>query len=516
MYGVLLLRSSGLKPPSSSFVPVPSSIEALQQLALHVSLRLPTILTSAPSAGKALILSHLASLVHPGDQNQIVTIQLADTSLDPRSLLGSYVSSTVHPGTFEWKDGTLIRCMREGKWVVFKDIDRGSPEILGIIKPLSESLELGKWIGGLAKLDVPSHGTVVAHDFFRLFSTRSSLPSEDGTFSSSTFFGSHRFAEVFLRTPSPSELNSIVSAKFPRLAGNAARVIIQVWEEIKQMGPSAVGREVGLKELLKFCRRIDALLLSHELSDVLMEDGMLTLVDVFPNPSVREEIFIEARDIFFGFGTPTPASRALCEAVARLVGQHLGLDPERQKWVLNGKLPYFEIEKDSGGRTTAVHAGRACILTSSNKSTSNSHAIRPFTMHKPALCLISRIATSVSHSEPVLLTGETGTGKTSIITHLASLLHQPLISLNLSHQTESSDLIGGLKPTDARIPAAMLQEKFVSIFGATFSRRKNEKFETEIRKAINDCKWKRAVGLWKESGRLAVERLQAKEAQSLK
>lgn len=509
---MLLSRSSTSSPTNSSFVPIPSSIEALQQLALHISLRLPIILTSAPSAGKALILSHLASLIHPEHHNQIVTIQLADTSLDPRSLLGSYVSSTVHPGTFEWKDGTLIRCMRQGKWVVFKDIDRGNPEILGVIQPLAESLELGKWIGGRAKLDVPSHGTVVAHDSFRLFSTRSCFPSKDGTFTSPAFFGSHRFSEVILHTPSQSELNSVVSAKFPRLAGNAAQVIIRLWEDIRQKGPSVAGREVGLQELLKICRRIDGLLSSHEM-EILMEDMVLTLLDIIPNPSIREDIFMEFRDVFFGFGTPTPAH---CEAVACLVGQHLGLDLERQQWILNAKLPHFEIEKDSNGRTIAVRAGRTCILTSSDKSTSNPHPVRPFTMHKPAICLISRIATAISHSEPVLLTGETGTGKTSVITHLASLLHRRLISLNLSHQTESSDLIGGLKPIDARIPAAMLQEKFVNLFAATFSRRKNEKFEIEIRKSVNDCRWKRAVGFWRESVRLAVERIQAKRAQSLK
>lgn len=402
--------------------------------------------------------------------------------------------------------------MREGKWVVFKDIDRGSPEVLGVIKPLAESLELGKWIGGRAKLDVPSHGTVVAHDSFRLFSTRSALPSKSDVFSTPTFFGAHRFLEIFLRIPSPSELVSVVSARFPRLPRNAAEVVIQVWEDIRQMG-SVAGREIGLKELLKFCRRIEVLVLSNELPDILMEDRMSTLVDVFPNPSVREDIFMEARDVFFGFGTPTPSCRAHSEAVTRLFGQYLGLDVERQQWILNGKLPQFEIEKDSNGQTTAVRAGRTRILSNSDKLTVNPPSVRPFTMHKPAVCLISRIATAISHSEPVLLTGETGTGKTSVITHLASLLRRRLISLNLSHQTESSDLIGGLKPIDPRIPAATLQEKFVNLFVATFSRRKNERFESEVRKAVNDCKWKRVVGLWKESVRLAVERIQEKSLQ---
>lgn len=135
-------------------------------------------------------------------------------------------------------------------------------------------------------------------------------------------------------------------------------------------------------------------------------------------------------------------------------------------------------------------------------------------MHKPAVKLLSRIANAVAHDEPVLLTGETGTGKTSVVSHLATLLNVPLISLNLSHQTESSDLIGGLKPIDTRIPGAALQEKFIALFAATFSRRKNEKFEAEVRKAVNECKWKRAVGLWKESVRLAIERIQARNVEN--
>ncbi|KAF8993126.1 hypothetical protein BDZ89DRAFT_1053878 [Hymenopellis radicata] len=58
---------------------------------------------------------------------------VANTSLDPRSLIGSYVSSTSQAGTFEGKEGVLVRAMRQGKWVVFKDI---SPEVLGVLKPL--------------------------------------------------------------------------------------------------------------------------------------------------------------------------------------------------------------------------------------------------------------------------------------------------------------------------------------------------------------------------------------------
>jgi midasin len=64
------------------------------------------------------------------------------------------------------------------------------------------------------------------------------------------------------------------------------------------------------------------------------------------------------------------------------------------------------------------------------------------------------------------------------------------------------------------MPGSLLQERFSELFGATFNRKKNEKFETSIRKAVNEGKWKRVVGLWKESVRLAQERFTAKKQEN--
>jgi midasin len=239
----------------------------------------------------------------------------------------------------------------------------------------------------------------------------------------------------------------------------------------------------------------------------------VTLGTIFSNPIMREDIYIEARDVFFGAGTMTPASKAAMDVVASIVGEHLGLDSERCHWLTERKTPDFHVETDANGTTTGMRISRT-YLPSRKSTTLFTATSRPFALHRPAVCLLSRIATAVSLQEPVLLIGETGTGKTSVITHLAHVLRRPLISLNLSNQTESSDLIGGLKPVDARMPGSLLQERFSELFGATFSRKKNEKFETSIRKAVNEGKWKRVVGLWKESVRLAQERFTAKKQEN--
>ncbi|KAG5644766.1 hypothetical protein DXG03_007674 [Asterophora parasitica] len=514
VHGIFLLRTPGPNyPPTSTLISTPTAAQALQSLALHLSIRLPTLLTSPPSSGKSLFLSHLASLLHPGVKSHIITIHLADTSLDPRALLWSYVSSPTQPGTFEWKEGVLVRSMREGKWVVFEDIDRGSNEVLGVIKPLVESLKLGKWIGGRASLQVPSRGRVVAADSFALFATRSTMPSRNGSFAAPVFFGAHKFHEVIISSPSPEELRTILDARFPRLAGNATISLIHLWEAVKALGPAASARDIGLRELEKFCIRTQRLLpASYQPMDVDTGDFAtpLPLASIFPNPTLREEIYLEARDIFFGAGALTANARVHADAIAQVIAEHLGLDADRRTWVLHGRTPDFDLEKDVNGTITAARIGRTHLPARQTKMEIVPPVMRPFAMHKPAVLLLSRIATAVSLAEPVLLTGETGTGKTSVVTHLAGLLRRPLISLNLSHQTESSDLLGGFKPVDARIPGAVLQQRFLDLFGGTFSRRKNEKFEVEVRKAVAEGKWKRVVGLWKESSRLARERIQAK------
>ncbi|KAL1760476.1 hypothetical protein FB107DRAFT_202952 [Schizophyllum commune] len=500
--GILLIKDAGTTSPSS-LIPTDSVKGALHEIATCMSLRVPILLTSPPSSGKTTVLKHLAGLLHPTIKNQIVTIQLADTSLDARALLGSHVSSPTRPGTFEWRDGALVRAMRAGRWVVLEDIDRASAEVLGVLRPLAESLRVDKWIGGRARIAVPGRGEVVAHDAFALFATR----SVRGSTTPPAFLGAHKWSEVVVPAPTAAEVHTIIEARFPRLRGAAANAFVALWDAVRALGPAASARDVGMRELEKLCARAERLLpRSYEPSD-MMEVDNASLPSLFPNPAFREDVYLEARDIFFGAGTTTAAARAQSDAISLVIAEHLGIDGERREWVLKGRVPDFEVEKDVNGEAVGVRAGRTYLPAKAKESRTPLAPQRPFAMHRPAVILASRLATAVALAEPLLLTGETGTGKTSVVTHLAGLLRRPLVTLNLSHQTESADLIGGFRPVDARIPGSELQARFIELFGATFSRKKNEKFETEVRKAVAEGRWKRAAGLWKESVRLARDRI---------
>ena len=88
-----------------------------------------------------------------------------------------------------------------------------------------------------------------------------------------------------------------------------------------------------------------------------------------------------------------------------------------------------------------------------------------------ALRLLERLAACVYMKEPILLVGETGIGKTSVVHFLAEQLGQKLVVQNLNHQSESSDLFGGFKPMDVRLLAQPLLEQFDIAFKKLFSRK---------------------------------------------
>lgn len=95
-----------------------------------------------------------------------------------------------------------------------------------------------------------------------------------------------------------------------------------------------------------------------------------------------------------------------------------------------------------------------------------------------------------------MLVGETGTGKTSVVQHLAEQLGHRLVVINMSQQSESSDLLGGFKPVDIRLLCVPLFEEFDKLFGKTFSRKNNQKFLDNVGRAYTSKSWNRLLTLF--------------------
>uniref|UniRef100_A0A183I856 AAA_5 domain-containing protein n=1 Tax=Onchocerca flexuosa TaxID=387005 RepID=A0A183I856_9BILA len=89
---------------------------------------------------------------------------------------------------------------------------------------------------------------------------------------------------------------------------------------------------------------------------------------------------------------------------------------------------------------------------------------------------LEQIAVCVNRTEPVLLVGETGVGKTAIVQLLADRIGTTLRVVNLSQHSDSSDLIGGYKPVSIPYLLKPLKKEFDELFAATFDTKRNEKF----------------------------------------
>eukprot|EP00198_Chlamydomonas_reinhardtii_P014222 XP_001703559.1 predicted protein [Chlamydomonas reinhardtii] len=103
--------------------------------------------------------------------------------------------------------------------------------------------------------------------------------------------------------------------------------------------------------------------------------------------------------------------------------------------------------------------------------------------------LLKRIAAALSCNEPVLLVGETGTGKTTMLGRMAALAGAKLVSFNLSQQTDSSDLLGGFKPVEPRDALAPLLPTFMGLIRRTWTRGNNDEYLARVAKLAERRKW---------------------------
>jgi midasin len=500
----LCLRMSSSAPVEPFIhVATASASSALKQIVPSMQLGFPVMLSSSPSSGKTHILQYLSTQLYPLSQptHRILTIPLADTSIDVKSLIGTYISSTTKPGTFEWMEGALTKAVRAGRWVVFDDIDRASTEMLVTISGIARSLRPGR-DGRRAELPIPGRGKVEAGDGFAIFATRST--SLDA-FSPAIFLGHQEFREVVLEAPTDADVYAILSARYSSLPAELITPLVAIWQQLRPLAKisgQVKSRSIGLRDLEKWCGRIER-----------SNPPTPSAAGPFANPAFQDEIMLEAADIFIASLDNKASSLDKRMKMLKVVADGIGMDEERALSLMDRRKPTLELAPSSRqlliGRTTTITAAP-------EKRKSAPPPSRPFALTKPSLVLLERVAAAIATAEPLLLVGETGTGKTTAVQYIADTCGKPLTALNLSMQTESSDLLGGFKPIDASVAARAIQAKWQKLFCESFSMGKstNGAYVEAASKALSGRKWARCADLWSTSAKRAVDKMTKPEQAS--
>lgn len=130
-----------------------------------------------------------------------------------------------------------------------------------------------------------------------------------------------------------------------------------------------------------------------------------------------------------------------------------------------------------------------------------------FSFTRQSACLLEKIACCVKSNEPVLLVGETGTGKTSSVQYLARQTGHKLVVINMNQQSDSADLLGGYKPVDMKYVIRPLVDEFDGLFRSFYNVEKNKKFLGHIETCYETENWTALVTLMTQSHKAAVSRL---------
>ncbi|OWK63460.1 Midasin [Lonchura striata] len=478
---------------TSSFVLVDSAFTNLQNLAIAVAYQTPVLLEGPIGCGKTSLIDYLAAVTGRAKPPHILKVQLGDQT-DSKTLLGMYRCTDV-PGEFVWQPGTLTQAVTKGHWILLEDIDYAPLDVVCsfifalrvvvtlivitdfTLKSGIDSDNISVLIPLLEKREllIPGRGDCLkVAPGFQFFATRRIFSCGGGWYrqqSSHAALLDKYWTKIHLDNMSKGELKEVIQRRYPNLAlvtDHLLDIFIDLAGDKYQAPDNSAagsshmpeaasesrsehkkanleGRELSLRDLLNWCSRIAYNFDSN-------------------SPTTAVNIFQEVE--FF------------CELYK----------------------PEISI------REQEVCVGRVTLVKKQNQALTVQRAKHTFAATRPSAVLMEQLAVCVVKGEPVLLVGETGTGKTSAVQYLAHITGHRLRVVNMNQQSDTADLLGGYKPVDNKLIWLPLRECFEELFSQTFSRKKNQTFLGHIQTCYRQKRWHDLLKLMQHIHKSAINK----------
>ncbi|KAK6636191.1 hypothetical protein RUM43_009849 [Polyplax serrata] len=431
----------------------------LQQLVLAAACRRPVLLKGPVGSGKTSTVEYFARATGHKSPNSnddlrntslFIKVQLGEQT-DSRMLLGGYQCTEI-PGQFIWKPGVLTQAVMKGYWLLLEDIDCSSSDVITIIENLIKT----------QTLFIPGYGeSIILHPQFQLFATQRTLGHESTSCMRSNVL--KQWITIYLSPLSNSEIVDIVTEKYPRLKTVAEKMVSVL--DVDFTSYSMSNRLPSVRDILKWCNR----------SQSYFETG---------SPESALKIFQDAVDIFCGF-----MEKGLQFTVATQIGLKLGIVQNKANFISSTYKPNIVVSNKD------LLAGRASLQRQKDSVTLINRAKNyVFSLTKQSCCLIEKISCCLQNNESVLLVGETGCGKTTVLQYIADVLGRTLVVINMNQQSDAADLLGGYKPVTFKWVMKPFCEKFEILFRDLFNPKKNADCLNKFSKLLKKENWDVLLG----------------------
>ncbi|XP_077366934.1 midasin isoform X3 [Festucalex cinctus] len=453
---------------------VDSTCLNLKRLALAVASQKPVLLEGPIGCGKTALVEYMAAVSGHIKSTTILKVQLGDQT-DSKLLLGMYRCTDI-PGKFIWQPGTLTQAVSKGLWILLEDIDHAPLDVISVLLPLMENKTV-MIPGREDSIDI-SPG-------FQFFATRR-LNYSGGSWhkppNSNAVLLDKYWTKLEIGNMTRKELKTVVMSKYPMLTMVADRLldiychltgarhldgslfqspIENQQDNSEESSTRLEGRALSLRDLLKWCERISVNFNST-------------------SPTTGHHVFQEALDCFTAMMSHPESQLRMAE----IIGSKLNISKEKVQHFCQMYQPAISLTDDEAlvGRVTLGRKQTETVQLSISDHQS-------FAATRPAAVLLERLAICIAKQEPVLLVGETGTGKTTTVQHLARITGHKLMVVNMNQQSDTADLLGGYKPVDHRQILLPLREAFEDLFSQTYSRKQNLAFLGHVQKCFREKRW---------------------------
>ncbi|CAD2215294.1 hypothetical protein AGDE_03576 [Angomonas deanei] len=427
---------------------------------LDVALRSSTAVLIQGEMGCGKSASVMKVAESNGFREKLIQLNV-DDSFDSKDLLGKY-SATEVPGVFDWVAGPLTEAVEKGLWILMEDVDLASFDVFSVILTLLEDKTL---------FIADKNTTISAHPDFKLIATQQLLSSTGNIFSakkSNAVPYIELWGVVVMDTIPALEACEIVESLHSRIPPTIVR-------ELATLRDNYGAPLINLRSLLKWSTRV---------AKRLANGADLTSGD-FISSHIREVMLAEAFDCFIA---KYPPGKEQNDALSS-VSVACGVPPNIAAPLVMENKPIENVADD------AYNIGRVALRYYSGYVGLSRESRTAFAPTRLALSLLERLAASVESKEHVLLTGETGVGKTFIVQYLADKLGQKLIVHNLNQQTDTTDFMGGWKPLDVGVSVRELSDTFSTLFSECFSSEKNIEFLGTLQSSLGERKWEKVLKL---------------------